>query len=164
MPYLCHIKKYINMKTPSIVLLLLFSILNGQAQNALLLKSSGKVIIGDTTQMSTPGNYSLYVQNGVLTERVKVSLKNTSEWSDDAFDRCPDIDNVAEMIRTKSHLYEMPSAELLTKEGYELKAMDAKLLQQIEWLWQHLIRLDSENKELRKTVSDLKTLIQDPKK
>ena len=40
-------------------------------QDLLLLKTSGKVVIGDTSQISTPGPYNLYVQNGVLTEKSK---------------------------------------------------------------------------------------------
>lgn len=153
------------MKTPTLAILsFLFAMTYLHSQSMLLLKSSGKVVIGDTTQMSTPGNYSLYVQNGMLTERVKVSLKSTSEWSDDAFQKCPTIDQVAHSISEKSHLYEMPSAVTLKQEGYELKSMDAKLLEQIEWLWQHVIRLDAENKTLRDEVSNLKINQAVPKK
>lgn len=146
------------MKTPFLSILLLFCLSFVYGQNMLLLKSSGKVIIGDTSQMSTPGNYSLYVQNGVLTERVKVSLKSTAEWSDDAFEKCPSIDQVEKSIKNGSHLYDMPSAKSLTVDGYELKSMDAKLLQQIEWLWQHVIKLDAENKKLHEEISKLNAL------
>jgi len=124
----------------------------------MVLKSSGKVVIGDTTQISTPGNYNLYVQNGVLTERVKVSLKSTSEWSDDAFFSTPSTQKVAESIEKNNHLVNMPSADQLVKEGYELKAMDARLLQQIEWLWQHLIRIENENQILKTEINQLKSV------
>ena len=53
----------------------------------------------------------------------------------------------------------MPSADILVKEGYELKSMDAKLLAQIEWLWQHTIQLDKENKLLRKELEEIKQKI-----
>jgi trimeric autotransporter adhesin len=153
------------MKTPILFFLLLvsFSCLSAQ-QDIFLLKSSGKVVIGDTTQITTPGNYNLYVQNGILTEKVKVSLKNTTEWSDSAFERCPDILEVSQSISQNSHLYEMPSADALVKDGYELKTMDAKLLQQIEWLWQHMIRLDEENKALKAEINSLKNHSELPKK
>jgi regulator of replication initiation timing len=36
--------------------------------------------------------------------------------------------------------------------------MDAKLLQQIEWLWQHLISLDAENKILKAEIQSLKEI------
>lgn len=126
-------------------------------QEILLLKSSGKVVIGDTSQIMTPGNYNLYVQNGILTERVKVALKDASEWSDDAFDRTPSIQEVEMSILEKKHLYDMPSVDDLLKNGYELKEMDALLLKQIEWLWQHLIDMSNQNKELLKELEELKS-------
>jgi len=145
------------MKTPIVTFLFLFIILQSDAQAIMVLKSSGKVVIGDTTQISTPGSYNLYVQNGILTERVKVSLKTTAEWSDGAFSSTPSMENVSESIEKNQHLVEMPSADQLVKEGYELKAMDARLLQQIEWLWQHMIRMEAENKALKEEVNQLKT-------
>jgi trimeric autotransporter adhesin len=144
------------MKTSIFTFLFTIIALHIFSQEILLLKSSGKVVIGDTSQITTPGNYNLYVQNGILTERVKVSLKTTSEWSDGAFDNTPDLNHVAMSIDNKRHLIEMPSASDLVNDGYELKAMDAKLLQQIEWLWQHLIKLDEENKLLKAEILALK--------
>ena len=123
------------------------------AQEILMLKSSGKVVIGDTSQISTPGNYNLYVQNGILTERVKVSLKSTADWAGDAFEKTPSLSDVSESINKNKHLIDMPSATDLVKEGYELKSMDAKLLTQIEWLWQHMIKLEEENKVLKQKLA-----------
>jgi hypothetical protein len=138
-------------------LALFFCILQfGQSQEVMLLKTSGKVVIGDTTQISTPGNYNLYVQNGILTEKVKVSLKSTADWSDDAFNHTPSLAEVAQSIIDKSHLIDMPSADSVVKEGYEVTDMDAKLLQQIEWLWQHVIEIKAENEELKKQIQALK--------
>lgn len=152
------------MKTLIFTILCTIWFSNVKAQEILLLKSSGKVVIGDTTQISTPGNYNLYVQNGILTERVKVSLKSTTEWSDGAFGKTPNLENVASTIQDKSHLVDMPSADELLKNGYELKEMDAKLLQQIEWLWQHLISLDAENKILKGEIQTLKETLSPNKK
>ncbi len=130
---------------------------NAFSQNMLLLKTSGKVVIGDTAQITTPGNYSLYVQNGILTERVKVSLKSGAEWADEAFTKTPTAAMVRQSIDSASHLYQMPSANALVKNGYELKEMDAKILQQVEWLWQHVIALKAENELLQKEIKQLKS-------
>ncbi len=144
------------MKT-SILIFLLFSVFSSSlSQAVMVLKSSGKVVIGDTSQISTPGNYNLYVQHGVLTERVKVSLKSTTEWSDDAFSNTPTLSEVAESIVAHHHLVDMPSAASLVENGYELKSMDAKLLKQIEWLWQHVLRIEEENMELREKLKFVK--------
>jgi len=147
------------MKTFFLSLFLGLFMFTSHAQEILMLKSSGKVVIGDTSQITTPGNYNLYVQNGILTERVKVSLKTTAEWSDDAFDKTPSITEVAESINKNSHLVDMPSADKLVKEGYELKEMDAKLLQQIEWLWQHMIKMEAENQSLKEEIKMMRSVI-----
>ena len=142
---------------PTICLLLLS--FSAQSQDIMLLKTSGKVVIGDTSLISTPGPYNLYVQNGILTEKVKVALRNAAEWSDDAFESTPSLEEVNNTINEKSHLPGMPSAESLVRDGYELKDMDAKLLAQIEWLWQHTIQLNKENEMLRKELDEIKEKI-----
>lgn len=133
---------------------------SASTQDILLLKTSGKVVIGDTSLISTPGAYNLYVQNGILTEKVKVALRNASEWSDDAFAHTPTLAEVDASIHKNSHLPNIPSAESLVKEGYELQSMDAKLLAQIEWLWQHTINLDAENKKLKLEIAEIKAIIE----
>lgn len=143
------------MKSFLTILFFCFGFTLVQAQDIMLLKSSGKVVIGDTSVISTPGNYNLYVQSGVLTERVKVSLKETTQWSDDAFTKTPSLNAMQKSIEENSHLLEMPSAVQLVKEGYELKSMDAKLLAQIEWLWQHMIEVSKENEALLKRIEKL---------
>ncbi|MDF1696428.1 MAG: hypothetical protein P1U56_11370 [Saprospiraceae bacterium] len=134
----------------------LFVLSSTQSQDILLLKTSGKVVIGDTSLISTPGPYNLYVQNGILTEKVKVALRDASEWSDDAFESTPSLTEVDLSIKNNKHLPQIPSAKELVKEGYELKDMDAKLLAQIEWLWQHTIQLDNENKKLKQELELIK--------
>ena len=129
-------------------------------QEILLLKTSGKVVIGDTAIISTPGNYNLYVQNGILTERVKVALKSEADWSDDAFEETPTIAEVKMSIAENQHLVDMPSAISLTKTGYDITQMDGKLLAQIEWLWQHTITLKEENDLLKKELEEIKLLIE----
>jgi hypothetical protein len=126
------------------------------SQEILLLKQNGKVVIGDTAQITTPGNYKLYVQNGIMTEKVKVSLRNQAEWSDDSWNAVPTLAEVKKSIARRKHLVNMPSAETLVKNGYELKEMDAKLLEQIEWIWLHLLELKKENAELKKEIAGLK--------
>jgi len=144
----------------------IFTIFSAVSQDIMLLKTSGKVVIGDTSLISTPGAYNLYVQDGILTEKVKVALRDASEWSDDEFANTPSISDVKESIDQKSHLPMMPSAESLVENGYELKSMDAKLLAQIEWLWQHTIKLDAENKKLKEELAEIKSIIStsEPKK
>ncbi|WP_235296385.1 hypothetical protein [Portibacter marinus] len=143
------------------ILLTLFCVIIGfshvNAQDLMILKSSGKVVIGDTTQITTPGTYNLYVQNGVMTEKVKVAVKTEADWRDNSFGKTPSLQEVEKEIATKSHLYNMPSSKELVKQGYDVREMDAHLTEQIEWLWQHLISLAEENKALRAELDGIKT-------
>ncbi|MBK7223222.1 MAG: hypothetical protein IPH94_18515 [Saprospiraceae bacterium] len=142
-------------KSLQLLFLLLLTSQLVDAQEIMLLKTSGKVVIGDTSQITTPGNYNLYVQHGILTEKVKVSLKNTADWSDHAFMHTPDLGEVKKSIEQNSHLPQMPSAEELVKTGYDVTTMDAKLLAQIEWLWQYTLKLNEENEALKKRIKAL---------
>ena len=146
------------MKLFNVILFILLVNTIAMAQNdVMLLKPNGRVVIGDTTKINTNGNYRLFVQEGILTERVKVALKNTSQWSDDAFEKTPAISEVEALINSEKHLKDMPSADELVKaEGYELMSMDAKLLRQIEWLWQHMIALSKKNEALEKALEACK--------
>lgn len=149
-------KKHILLST----LLTLMTVATIGAQDIMLLKTSGKVVIGDTSLISTPGPYNLYVQNGILTEKVKVALRDASEWSDDAWEHTPSLTEVATSIEQDRHLPAMPSADQLVADGYEVKDMDAKLLAQVEWLWQHMIELDKENRKLLSELQAIKAKIE----
>ncbi len=142
-------------KSLQLTFLFLLGALCGNAQEIMLLKTSGKVVIGDTSQITTPGNYNLYVQHGILTEKVKVALKNTTDWSDHAFAQTPSLETVKNSIEQNSHLPQMPAAAELVKTGYDVTSMDAKLLAQIEWLWQYTLQLNAENEALKKRIKAL---------
>ncbi len=131
-------------KSLQLTFLFLLGALCGNAQEIMLLKTSGKVVIGDTSQITTPGNYNLYVQHGILTEKVKV-----------AFAQTPSLETVKNSIEQNSHLPQMPAAAELVKTGYDVTSMDAKLLAQIEWLWQYTLQLNAENEALKKRIKAL---------
>ncbi len=117
------------------------------------LKPDGKLFIGN---VATPGDYKLYVEKGILTEEVKVAIKGTSDWADDAFDRLPSLGQVEKSINEKSHLHDMPSAQEIVNKGYSVTAMDAKLLQQIEWSWMHILNMNKQMKDVRNENGNLK--------
>ena len=106
--YICESKISKNMKARIFTILFVSFTFFLNAQEIMMLKTSGKVVIGDTAQITTPGNYNLYVQNGILTERVKVSLRSTADWADDAFEKTPSIVAVSESIKNNQHLVDMP--------------------------------------------------------
>jgi hypothetical protein len=117
--------------------------------------ADGKITIGSTT---TPGTYKLYVESGILTEKVKVALKSGANWADYVFS--PDytlrpLNEVAEYIQTHRHLPGVPSADEVVAEGLDLGAMDAKLLEKIEELTLYMIQLQQRVAELEKANTTL---------
>ena len=117
----------------------------------------GKVLIGPSST-TLPGNYNLYVTNGILAERVRVALTSDS-WADYVFApnyQLTDLSYVEAFIKANKHLPNVPSAAEVEKKGIDLGEMDATLLRQIEELWLHVIELKKEVTELRKENKELK--------
>jgi hypothetical protein len=106
---------------------------------------SGKVLIGNPSLsgfMGTPGSYLLYVQQGILTERVRVAVCTSANWSDYVFDekyKLKDISELELFVKTNKHLPNIPSANEMVKEGLDVAQMDSKLLEKIEELTLYII-------------------------
>lgn len=122
------------------------------------IKNDGKIRVGAST-LNTPGTYKLYVEGGILTEKVRVAVKNTANWADYVF--APDyhlrpLAEVEKFVQENRHLPGVPSAEEVVKEGVGLAEMDAKLLEKIEELTLYLIDLKKEVDALKAENASLK--------
>lgn len=116
------------------------------------INSDGKIVIGTS---ATPAGYKLFVEEGILTEKVKVAIKTSSEWSDYVFDKEYDLkplSEVEEFIYQNNHLPGVPSAQDVVENGIDIAKMDAKLLEKIEELTLHLIEMDKKMNELQKRL------------
>jgi hypothetical protein len=105
-----------------------------------------------------PGNYRLYVKDGILTESVKVALSNTSDWADYVFEedyKLMPLSEVRSYIQTNKHLPNVPSSEEMVESGLDLAKMDAKLLEKVEELTLYLLELKEENDALKERVEAL---------
>jgi len=121
--------------------------------------NNGKVGIGINDPAKMPGTYRLYVADGILTEKVRVSLKNTSDWADYVFAddyKLRDLKEVEAFVKEHKYLPGVPSAEEVQKTGIDMAAMDAKLLEKIEELTLYVIGIKKENELLRKELEALK--------
>jgi hypothetical protein len=104
----------------------------------------GALVIGNTP---TPSGYKLYVETGILTEKVKVAIKTSANWADYVFEdnyALQPLSQVEQYIRENKHLPGIPAANEIVEHGLDLGSMDAKLLEKIEELTLHLIRLEKE--------------------
>ena len=130
-----------------------------QAKGNLLQNSNeGGVVIGsDVTKLS--GNYNLYVSKGILTEKVKVAVKNSSEWSDYVFAsdyKLRSLTEVENFVKVNKHLPGVPSAEEVVKEGVDMAKMDAKLLEKVEELTLYMIQQQKQIQQLQKENQRIK--------
>jgi hypothetical protein len=122
----------------------------------LKISATGLVSIGNVT---TPAGYKLYVEQGILTEKVKVAVKSNSEWADYVFTkdyRLTPLSEVAAYITANHHLPNVPSADEVVASGIDMAKMDAKLLEKIEELTLYMIEMKKEIEVLKKENAKLK--------
>ena len=120
---------------------------------------NGKIYIGSNASYpSTTGNYKLYVEGGILTEKVKVALRSTANWADYVFEKNYDLmplKNVEEYIAAHRHLPGIDSASELSKNGLDLAEMQAKHMAKIEEMMLYIIE---QNKTIEKNIKDIEEL------
>lgn len=119
------------------------------------ISAGGTVQIGTTT---TPAGYKLYVETGILTEKVKVALKSGANWADYVFAddyKLQPLHEVETYIKANKHLPGVPSADEVVEKGLDLGSMDAKLLEKIEELTLHMIQLEKEVNTLKQKNTEL---------
>ena len=112
----------------------------------------GHVEIGN---VSAPTGYKLYVEEGLLTEKVKISMKDGSQWADFVFDdnySLPSLSEVDSFIKSNGHLPDVPSAENMVVNGLDVVKINAKLLQKIEELTLYTIHQNEEISQLRERI------------
>ena len=113
--------------------------------------NDGKVVIGDNNTLAAPGAYKLYVEDGILTEKVHVAVKTTTAWSDFVFAddyKLRQLSEVSAFIKKNKHLPNVPSAQEVVQNGIDIAEMDAKLLQKVEELTLYVIELEKKVKAL----------------
>jgi len=121
-----------------------------QAYKRMSIAANGNVTIGNIS--STPNGYKLFVKDGILTERVRVAIQGTSNWSDYVFAdnyKLKPLYEVEGFIKDNKHLPDIPCANDVVKNGVDLGAMDALLLRKIEELTLYVIQQQKEIEELK---------------
>lgn len=128
---------------------------NGVSSEAMKITNDGKVRIGANGINMSP-NYKLFVETGIMTEKLKVAVKNSANWSDYVFADNYELKSLNEVecyINDNKHLPDVPSAEEVTKDGIDVATMDATLLRKIEELTLYVIQQQKEINELKAKLS-----------
>lgn len=117
----------------------------------------GKVKIGDVS--TNYDGYKLFVEEGILTEKVKVAIKNSEDWFDNVFESNYKLMNIYDLdgfIKKYKHLPDMPTTEEVTTSGLDLGKMNGLLLKKVEELTLYMIDLKKQLDDTKKTVEALK--------
>lgn len=116
----------------------------------------GRVKIGDV-QTQYDG-YKLFVEQGILTEKVKVAVKDSKDWYDNVFDldyKLMSLKKLEQFIKDNKHLPDMPTTTEVMNDGLDLGKMNGLLLKKVEELTLHLINQQKEIEELKIQVKQL---------
>lgn len=127
-------------------------------------EGNGKIYIGTAASYpSSTGSYRLFVEGGILTEKVKVALRSTANWADYVFEKDYDLmplKNVEEFIAKNKHLPGIDSAEELSQSGLDVAEMQAKHMAKIEELTLYIIEQNKAIEKNNKDIDELKKLVQ----
>jgi trimeric autotransporter adhesin len=132
---------------------------NWTLKNDFLFNKNKKGIIIGEGITSIPKGYGMYVTDGILTEKVKVAIKNSSDWADYVFNKDykkMSLTEVEKFIKVNKHLPNIPSAAEMVSEGNDLAKTDAKLLEKIEELTLYMIEMKKENAQMKRQLNSLK--------
>jgi hypothetical protein len=120
----------------------------------------GKVGIGlPTTGVAStmPGNYTLFVGQGICTEAVRVQLGGL--WADYVFNndyKLMSVEELEKFISVNRHLPDVPTREEVKTNGLDVEQTDALLLKKIEELTLYIIDQNKRIVELEKKLDQNK--------
>jgi hypothetical protein len=136
----------------------------------LYINNDGNIGIG--TKSINDNNYTLFVEKGIRTRKVKVDQAN---WPDYVFEpnyKLPSLKEIERFIQQHRHLPEVPSANQVSEQGLDMGENQAVLLKKIEELTLYIIeqdkkienqniliqRLEDQNKELLDVKKDIEII------
>lgn len=95
------------------------------------------------------------VFDGITVKNFSSTHPNATPWADFVFDktyRLPSLDSIAAYIKENNHLPGIPTAAEVEKNGLDVAATEAKLLEKIEQLTLYTIELQKQVDELKKAA------------
>lgn len=126
--------------------------------NACTFFKNGSLAIGAidfNNHLARPAGYRLFVKDGIMTEKLKIALVNSSQWADFVFNKdykLMPLGQVEKFVKANHHLPGIPSANEVAENGIDVAQMESKLLQKVEELTLYMIELKKENEELKKRM------------
>jgi hypothetical protein len=113
--------------------------------------TTGNMVVGNSTAQTT-----LKVNGEITARKVKVTQ---SGWPDYVFANdynLPSLQEISRYIKENHRLPGVPAAAEVEKSGLDVGEMQKTMMEKIEQLTLHLIRLDEENRQLKEELEKLK--------
>jgi hypothetical protein len=118
---------------------------------------NGSMLIGGNTARVATG-YVLNVDGKIICEELKV--QNSTAWPDYVFEKdypMQDLHLLEKQVMKDKHLPGLPSAnEIETGKGFEIGAVQQKLLEKLEELYRYTFEINRENISLKKEMAEMK--------
>lgn len=120
---------------------------------------NGTTLIGDPATTTLVPGYQLYVQTGILTEKIAIAVKGSNIWPDYVFEHDYNLKPLSELenyIIKNKHLPNVPSAEEVACNGIDVGNANVKLLEKIEELYLYTLQLHKKNEKLEQDIKEEK--------
>ncbi|MES2796956.1 MAG: hypothetical protein V4683_13385 [Bacteroidota bacterium] len=117
---------------------------------------TSQVTIG--TSIATPSTYKLGVGGRIICEELKVKLQSAG-WPDYVFAKnykLKPLEEVENFIKLNNHLPNIPSAQVIDKEGLEVGEMQRRMMEKIEELTLYIIDLKKEIDGMKESSKGIK--------
>lgn len=123
--------------------------------------SIGNVPVAKRNIARDAGTYSLIVEKGILSEKLKVALKSSGDWADYVFEpeyksNMLTLEEVEAFTIKNKHLPNVPSASELVEKGLDFNETSRMFMEKIEELTLYLIEMNKEIKTLKSENAVLK--------
>lgn len=112
----------------------------------------GSVEVGSTSTVAT-----LRVNGDITARRLKVTQTGWPDYVFAANYELPSLQEINSYIKANHHLPNVPAAAEIEKSGLDVGDMQKTMMQKIEELTLHMIRLDEENRQLKAELEKLKS-------
>lgn len=100
-------------------------------------------------------DFRLTVNGKIKAEEVQVVVDVPADYVFERDYKLMPLYDVKKFVESQKHLPGVPSAEEITKNGWSIGDMSNKLLEKIEELTLHMIRLEEENEQLKLRLKKL---------
>lgn len=115
----------------------------------------------DVTKRATgaAAGYKLMVAGAVMSEKLKIALASSADWSDYVFEpsyKLMPLDNVESFVKENKHLPNVPSADEMASNGLDVSQTSKMFMEKIEELTLYMIEMNKEIKLLKAENKALK--------